>query len=601
MGFNGLIGLWLTASANASIAVMPPVCESADHCVWIMENHGPHEFDYQVLSQELLGFGADGKDFLMMLTGDKDKVIAGRALDMLARADFGLNSRDQKELMDDWPGVHVGKRAELLVAIGSPEVQALMINSLADADLNVRLIARKSLASMRANNRIYKLRPQDFDPISKAVVIKPSRELVQMLAAFSNEKSQPVFVRTLKSGDPSSVIAAYDALYAQAPELAFSALMSVIKGLRPDDHKAAFGIGALLRHRHQGRADGFYMQFAQELAEDPKMNVMGRVVGLDALMGGDNVPHKLKASAPVISAFRSALIGKGDNVEPYARNFRQIAADNPAGWASVIWNHLKARPQIEGRVYDDFFVSLRGLAPGAASGIISEAMEQTKNLQILDLGLKSAAMRRDKNFLPAVVSLTGHWSDDISERARQTVRVLGGNASPGRNPFCDISGKTPTDYVEQLPYFTLDEADEMSPLKRRYLKATYPVKDGWLTGFDGGRLGGGIWYFDNESGMGEHTQLAGVQGVTDILPIKIPKLGQYSSDFWVIGRQGGGSYKSLYYIEQTQGGVAAEFRQDLPGSNYNISVLRNGQYLLSSTDQSPLVLRADGQIHKACQ
>ena len=71
----GLVFIALAFAANGASTAMaaePPVCESADHCVWIMENHGPHEFDYDVLTQELRGFGAEGKDYLIMLAGDKD-------------------------------------------------------------------------------------------------------------------------------------------------------------------------------------------------------------------------------------------------------------------------------------------------------------------------------------------------------------------------------------------------------------------------------------------------------------------------------------------------------------------------------------------------
>jgi len=308
MGKNGLIGLWLAMSASAAYAAEPPVCDSADHCVWIMENHGPHEFDYEVLSRELVDFGVEGKDFLLMLTGDKDTVIAGRALEMLGSNNFRLSEADVSKLLGEWPGAHLDKRANILVNIGTRQVQNLMIESLGHKDKTVREAARRALRKMRDNGRIYKLRAQDYDFVSGAVLRRPTREMVQMLAAFKNDtRNRTLFTRLLKSGETESVIAAYDGLFAQDKEIAFSALMATLKGLDDRDGKAALALGGLLRHRHAGRADGFYLDLAKNLAEDPAMSLMGRVAGLEAILGGEKVEQSIATTAPVISAFRAAL------------------------------------------------------------------------------------------------------------------------------------------------------------------------------------------------------------------------------------------------------------------------------------------------------
>ncbi len=601
------------------------ICDDADHCVWIMENHGPHEFDYAVLTEELEGFGQDGKAFLIMLVGDKDPDIAGRSIDILSEGKFNFSREEARKIVQEWPGSNVEKMANLMVKIGSPDVQGRMIESLLSEDRKIRDVARDVLARLRENRKIYQLRSFEHGPLAKAVVESPTRELVQMLSAFPPEKTTPFLKRALGSGDGPSVIAAYDGLYAIDKEMAFRSLLDTLKNLGPDRSDTAFAIAELLRHRNTIRPDGFYMQFAKELSEDPEMTLMGRVAGLDALLGGgafakDRKIVALKANSAVRSALRAALQARGQNIHPYEANFSMVFPQDSANSAMMIWSHIQDTQQDDSRIYQTFFNRLESLDNIAVQQITLQALGQTENIKTLKFALASARAQEDKIYTTSVDRLAGHWADDVRYDAKSTARMLKRDpkseepavpfaksvamlkiADRKRWKACSAKGKPMTDYVVQLPYFTLEEEVSGSYVKRRFIQTTYPTQGGWFVGFASKR-NGGLWYFDNESGLGDPVRGAQISKVSSVVPMRLPRPGRYASDFWVISADPGASGDGQLFVgTQNQTGIHAKLHRYLPRSDFEVSILDQGRYLLSHDDHSPLILGADGTIRPACE
>jgi len=616
-----ILGLLLATSPFAVVtAADDPVCDDADHCVWIMENHGPHQFDYGILTRELEGFGAKGKEFLIMLVGDKDADIAGRAIDILNEGRFEFTREEARRIVNEWPGSNVDKMANLMVKVGSPDVQGRMIESLLRDDEKIQSVAREVLSRLRESKKIYQLRDFEYGPLAKAVSEGPTRELVQMLSAFPPDKTKPFLQKTIGSNDGPSVIAAYDALYEIDKEMAFRTLLTTLKNLKPEQSESAFAIAELLRHRNQFRADGFYMQFAKELTEDPDMSLMGRVAGLDAVLGGgafkkDGKVLTLKTTPPVRSALRAALSARGDNIYPYEANFSRVFPEETDVWAMIIWRHIQENQQKNGRIYETFFDRLEKIDGNAAAGITIQALGQVDNIKILEHALSSVRTQSDEIYLPSLERLAGHWADDIRHNAVATTRMLEANKSVSysaavkslraedkeRRRRCKPGSQSLSDYVVQLPYFTLEEEVSGSFVKRRFIRSAYPSQQGWFVGFDA-RKSGGLWYFENESGLGDPILAKQISSVSAIMPMRLPEPGNYASDFWIISADPSAAGSGqLFRATQSPAGVSAQLHRYLPRSDFKVSILRGGGYLLSHKNHAPLILGRDGTLKPACE
>ena len=630
MGKRLILAMLLAgASLVPTMAAADAVCDDADHCVWIMENHGPHEFDYEILTRELEGFGADGKEFLIMLVGDKDPDIAGRAIDILYGGKFDFTREEARLIVNEWPGSNVDKMANLMVKVGSPDVQGRMIESLLRDDQKIQSVARDVLSRLREKKKIYQLRAFEYGPLAKAVSEQPTRELVQMLSAFSPEKTRPFLQKAIGASDGPSVIAAYEGLYEIDKELAFRTLLTTLNNLKHDQSDTAFAIGELLRHRHALRSDGFYMQFAKELAEDPEMSLMGRVAGLDAVLGGgafktDGKVLTLETTDPVRSALLAALTARGDNIYPYDANFSRVFTNDPGHAAMMIWKHIQENQQQDGRIYQSFFQQLDGLKGNAQASITLQALGQGDNIKILEYALASVRSQEDDIYLTSVSRLSGHWADDIRHQAISTAKILNAPAQDKNKEIvtpvsfrksinqlrtadkkrwsnCKMKSAAVTDYVVQLPYFTLEEEVTGSFVKRRFIKAAYPTQDGWFVGFKNSGSGD-LWYFDNESGLGDPVKGDQMSGVSAVMPMRLPDAGRYTSDFWVISADPNDPKSGqLFRASQNSLGIDAKLHRYLPRADFNVSILPGNAYLLSHKNHAPLILKLDGTIKPACE
>ena len=131
--------------------------------------------------------------------------------------------------------------------------------------------------------------------------------MITLLTSAPIKTNRPTFIHVLRSGNAPSVIAAYEGLYAQDPKTAFESLLGTLGELKDNEGQAALAIAALLRHRHKSRTDGFYLNFAANIANDPEMSAMGRLAGFDAVMGSSAAPVQLPNTPVMVGNLKTRL------------------------------------------------------------------------------------------------------------------------------------------------------------------------------------------------------------------------------------------------------------------------------------------------------
>jgi len=133
------------------------------------------------------------------------------------------------------------------------------------------------------------------------------------------------------------------------------------------------------------------------------------------------------------------------------------------------------------------------------------------------------------------------------------------------------------------------------------VRASYPTKDGWFVGFNAPK-DGGLWYFENESGLGDPLDNSEIANVHAIMPVKIPAPGRYAYDFWIISSDpSSSSGGQIYRARQDNDGLSVQFHRFLPQGDFAVSILPNNRYLLSHQKHSPLILNPDGALGPACE
>jgi len=343
---------------------------------------------------------------------------------------------------------------------------------------------------------------------------------------------------------------------------------------------------------------------------------------MDAVLGGQVHQNgkssvSLEPSIPVKSAFIAALNARADNIHPYEANFRGVFTSDTPSLAMTIWAHIRENQQTDGRIYENFFQRLETIDHVAVQEITLQALSEVENVKTLIFGLESARSQTDEIYLTSVKSLTNHWADPVRRLAVEAEESLKDDANENdnnpetlkrlvkenktRRRECSITGKPQTDYVLQLPYFTLEEQVKGSFVKRRFVRASYPTKDGWFVGFNAPK-DGGLWYFENESGLGDPLDNSEIANVHAIMPVKIPAPGRYAYDFWIISSDpSSSSGGQIYRARQDNDGLSVQFHRFLPQGDFAVSILPNNRYLLSHQKHSPLILNPDGVLGPACE
>jgi len=611
------------------------VCKNIKHCADIIDQHSPEEFDYDVLHQEFMRLGPQAVGLLFRMMNSKDEVAISRAQSVLSAKNITFSPQDQSLIARLWPRGNLTAHAKIMENNLSPVVLSRAIETLSDDNPEVRNLARGLIDSASRARALPKLSDLDITRLSKAAIHQPSPGMVKLLGAISSNKTQPVFTRILRSGDAPSVIASYETLFAKDPKTAFQTLLRTLYDLKDNEGQSALALAALLQHRHKSRSDGFYLNFAKDIANDPKMSPMGRVVGFDAVMGYDYASPQnrvLLSNTPLmVENLKTALKAYPDVPINYARNFYHSAKDNAQPWANVIWNKLKTDPYKNPDTAVTFFRFVGELSSPAAQSIVSQALNDQRDYGMINLGLKTALLQKDKSRLREFETFLTHPISDVRATSAAAITALKNNQrslSPERladntsqlntnSKFCKAIPINFKAGVNQLPFFDLKDAaiKTKAPL-RHFVNSIAPTSTGWLVGYGAGDAGGDLQFYDNKTGQGASIMYpAGKEfpiahnNVLAILPIIPQPLGQYASDFWaLITHDGPTNNAAVYRISKNGNGFTLDRHVQLPSNKVQLSQQANADLFISFFEglnkkevHPPLILSKEGSLRRACE
>ncbi len=641
MRIAGIIyGLILAGWAGLASAAAPltpaemTVCKSVKHCVDIVERHNSGAYDYSVLHGEFLRFGDKGKAALLSMLSGKDKADMRRAQILLAKGRFRFSPDEQRTIAALWPRGDLEAHAAVMRRSLSPLMRARMIDTLSHEDDSVRKISREIIAATIAMKMDFPLKPSDYGKLSRAAISEPTPALVELLASFDAAKTAPIFTRLLKSGDGPSTISAYQKLYEQNQKTAFETLLGTLYDLKESDAEAAFALAAMLRERHKTREDGFYLKFAKDIAEDPEMSAMGRLAGLDAVMtqyGGQNFDAiPILADTPLIlSTFRRAVEAHDVFPRHYIAAAFKAGADNPDPWIKIIWDKIKIDPYANPYMAREFFDHIGAIDTILTKKIVGEALAGRRDFGLINLGMQAAVMQGDKSRIPQLQKFLSHPINDVKAMAELAIESLSHDAENIGYKEVNVkikefnkSSKTcktkATDFredVKRLPFFDLGvNPVTLSGTKRKVVSTIMPTHEGWLVGYNAGEWGGGLEYYENQSGEGINlldTQTVKselLQNVTAILPVRPPALGRYSTEFWAFIFNGGfDNQAAVFRISKTKKGFNMTRHAQLPNRDMAITQLESGDVFIgfgkydNSASHPPLLLSPNGAIGLACK
>lgn len=616
---SAVLGVSAQAQSNLSSGETR-VCKSLKHCIDIVERHAPDSFDYQVLNGEFQRFGPKGKAALLDMMASKDETDMRRGQAVLAKGRVLLSPDEQRKVAALWPRGDVQTHAAIMKSALSPLMRARLIDTLSHETPDVRDLSRDLLAQTVAMEMDFPLRPDDYGKLARALLDDPTPALVELMAKFEPVKTAPIFMRLLRSTDGPTLFAAYEKLHTQNPETAFKALVATLYDLKDDQTDAAFALSFVLRARHKSRKDGFYLKFAKDLTEDSEMSLMGRLAGFDAIMQSEGAPL-LSEPSKYYEVIETAL--QNHNVLPvtYLRNMPRQAAAKSDIWLSAYWEHF--RPQASEQKLD-FIRLVGGFETKTAKEILLEALGDQGDWRIIQaaalplgrMGYKPASSKLEElsnHPIMAVQIAVRTAIDGINSGTMKGRSAYWQNALSSQSGYCSAKSKDFKDDAKGLPFFDLMDLEfNAAGDKRRFVSTIAPTKNGYLVGFDAGRNGGDLRYYDNASGesLPLKSQLAATtEIVTAIIPVTPPPLGQYATSFWVIAQgDDRADQAKLYRLKSIDGAFKIKYQAELPHNATTIAPQKNGDVFLSfyKTDAKPtdvnppLLLSPNGAIRRAC-
>ncbi|MDA8707960.1 HEAT repeat domain-containing protein [Hellea sp.] len=596
------------------------VCKTVKHCLDIVDRHGPEGFDYEVLNGEFQRFGEQGKAALITLMASKDETEMRRAQAVLATGRTLLTPNEQRKIAALWPRGNLDTHAIIMKSALSPLMRARMIETLSDDNPKVREISRDIIAATVAKKMDFPMRPEDFGRLAKALLDNPTPALVELFSTYDPAKTRPIFMRLLQSTDGPTLSAAYEKLYEQNQEEAFKSLVATLYDLKDTQSDNAFAVSYLLRERQKTRDDGFYLKFAKDLTEDKEMSQMGRLAGFDAVMQSEGAP-RLSEPSKYYDVMQTAL--RTQDVLPvgYIRNLPRQAGETSDLWLRAYWAHF--RPQTSEQKLD-FIRVVGGFDTDTAKGILLEALGDKGDWRILQsaalplgrLKYQAAKQRLETLSDHPIMAVQIAALTALDNMAAPPVKPRPGywqNKLTAQSAYCSAKPKDFKDEAKALPFFDLVNLEfKAAGDQRRFVSSISPTKNGYLVGFDAGRNGGDLRYYDNVSGdsIGLKSRLSETtENITAIIPVTPPPLGQYAKAFWVIAQNSAqGNQAKLYSLTGADGRFDVKYQAELPDYVSAIAPQKNGDIFMSfykagakPTDVNPpLLLSPSGAIRRAC-
>lgn len=635
--------LYITAAAALTLCIAAPaqaqnplsraeriICKSLNHCLDITARHNPQSYDYAALHQDYLRFGEKAKIALLGQLGSDKPVTAMRAQTLLAKGGFRYSPEQQRKIAALWPSQNPKLHKNIMLSAPSALMRARAIETLSHKDPVVRAGAQDIIFAALSAKIQAPLSERDISALSRAALLYPSPVIADLLGTLDKARARPALLDLLKSGDGPSVIAAYDKLHSADPASAFKGLLSTLRGLENSEKgaQAAFGISQLLRHRHQNRQDGFYLNFAKGLSEDSQMSLMGRGAGLDALLQSSELNPAQRMDTTKTQKVFGVILPYHETVpHNYIRNFAELGFENPDSWIGPLAKALEAKPDQQARIHPEFIAALGNFKTAQAKALTAKALghQADFNMSIAAI-LASRQQGQDisarlkpwsQSHPISLVRATAHLALAQDKRlknqsAYRTYLALKtstpANTAPVNRPdeYCAIGKTDFKGQAKALPFFEGGAIGEIA-VTRGALSAATPLKEGWLAGYDKGASYGGLIYYDYATESSRNLLDKNIHALAPAIDVP---LGQFSRDFWAVTAAKDNA--AIYRIIPQGPNIAVRRHAVLPAAPSKIERLKDGSLVLGFAPNGakarkpalvnpPLRLFANGAINLACQ
>jgi len=592
--FGAVLGSFFSVSASAQIPFN--ACKTVAHCVDIVNRHAPDSFDYDVLSRDFLRFGRQGRLAVLNMasTASTDKsnssdVVAleqaRRGLMIMARQSFNWRPEERDRLIALWPGGNPQILGQTLEKLQSATVRNRAVQSLSDPRPDVRAVSRSLIAAAHIAEVDAPLPASLIPALATGLLDMPTPALVDLAATLPAPQSTTMLQPVLKSGEFEATRQAYQRLFDQSPETAFNSLVETLVTLKDTDFQAAMAIADMLRVRQTLRSDGFYLNFAKDIALDPKMSVMGRLAGLDALMRAKSAkglrPTALKHTPlffETLKAFTGHFNLQSGSVFPrvYLDRFSNLSRTDTDAviverWISVLAPVFALRKR--GRA--DFIARLGDFRTPQALSLSQAAFMEDADFTVKSAAIIALAKQGQQAYRTRMdVLARTHPLSHIRLAATYGLRILSGyednqpslvlfksimpQVSAQMTPshkgqiknadgvnldavnkgalYCETPHLDFREYSRGMPYFDSAIYSSGKSSSRSNLKSAVGTRNGWLAGYVisppvANKYGGGLFYYDNKSGQGVPLLEHPVQA---ILAVKQQALGQYPNAYWAV-------------------------------------------------------------------
>lgn len=631
-------------------------CKTVALCTDILERHPSDSFDYAVLARDFDYFGETGRKALWgyvegvsTQSGETEITLANRALDIMSRSSKILSPADQRRIADMWARAagspfDIDTLARIMSHNISPMVRSFAVRSLGSPNAEIAQHSRRLIDKTLRIKMDFPMPARDFVPLKKALLHTPSPRLVALMDKYEPAQSAAVFAQLLRSGEAPAVIAAYNALYAQSPEDAFKALVSTLFDLRPDETQAALAISELLYRRHPLRSDGFYMNFASELAVDTEMSAAGRLAGFDALLklGGEKKAPAILDSPLTRESFSAALAAYG------AREKQAVKTQAAGEFSAVPLVYFTLPQRLNTKTADVWLAPLNAAAHSDRSRIALTELAGQYDSPLAQQIARRSFNARDNYLLEtsAILALAAQSAPSNSAFAAQlnqtasthpmslvrAVAKIGAKAVMSSAPrkailksqsaltetaktidasaeFCSV---TPTNFrglARAMPFYAPAKLASGYEASRSWLRSGTRHASGWLAGYSRPEDGGLVSY-QNRSGGGEELfSAAGFasQAVVAVQPVRPVKLGDKAREFWVIGAAIAAREAAVYRLSQTRSSYDGEARFTLkrhavlPALPSSVKLGEDGNMTIAmGRSNPPLTLLPSGELRRSC-
>lgn len=566
------------------------VCASLKTCLDIIRRHDASEFDYAVIEDELRRFGPKTQNALFdILKSDSGHADIAKLITALGPLSPQLRQNLQRNWSPEKAQVYLP-----LLKDANRLSRDLLLRSLAHPSADVREQARIALLRLPENVRRLPVSDSLTDPLLAALQFDPIGEAAPYLSRLNSLNKETQFALLLRSGQADIVSAAYASLYRNSPSRAFNLLLAEMERLETPAQSRA--IGQMLARRNQARPDGFYLKFATDMSGDPKLPPRARAAGLHALMVMK--PQSFPNLSPARAEALSFLI-KGQPFivqDKYLPFLKAAGADRAMG---LIWKIAKSENWINLDRIASFY------SGHSAYDAVIKTLLKSNAQRSFARGLSLAK----PSYNALIKSRINAPVTPIANAARRRLR-LPALSKPNQN--CRFKAIDLEDMRTQMPFFdegwmVTDNQTRLS-LKRSYLTSAYPSRTGWLAAYDVGnsrarsaQSGGTLLHYDNQSGLAQ--DIAGLSAPMAVLPNRALRLGDTTSQFWIIDRWGGDALDvSAYRLNLTQGAPRLDHIVALPYNPKGFAVAGNGDLFVNFADKDQPAIRVSptGQVRLAC-